>query len=89
MTTYDIHSTPAVYRATLPDGTEVTRKTRRGYTHIVAAKDKLSRYCATDAEACPDWTVTNWCGNLTNAEKQAAHMRNIFASVQIIPCELD
>ena len=65
--------TRTTYIAAAPDGTELTRKTDRTYTHAVLLEGKEG------------WGVAGFCGRLDLAhKKQAEHPGSIVVEVQVL-----
>lgn len=65
------------YIATAPDGTELTRKTDRTYSHAVLLED--------DGPEGPVWGIAGFCGRLDLAQKkQAEHPGSIVVEVQVL-----
>ena len=65
------------YKATMPDGSILTRTTQRVYTHVVAV--------LSDTE----WGWVQWCGRPDLAEKAAQRTRGYgcWEEVRIIPVD--
>jgi hypothetical protein len=65
--------TKTTYVATAPDGTELTRKTDRTYTHAVLSEGKEG------------WGIAGFCGRLDLAQKkQTEHPGSIVVEVQVL-----
>ncbi|NCQ23583.1 MAG: hypothetical protein COW54_02345 [Rhodobacteraceae bacterium CG17_big_fil_post_rev_8_21_14_2_50_63_15] len=69
--------TKTTYIATAPDGTELTRKTDRTYTHAVLLEG--------DGPDGPVWGIVGFCGRLDLAQKkQTEHPGSIVVEVQVL-----
>ena len=65
--------TKTTYIATAPNGTELTRKTDRTYTHAVLSEGKEG------------WGIVGFCGRLDLAQKkQTEHPGSIVVEVQVL-----
>lgn len=61
-----------VLRVTLPDGSMGSRRTARGYTHVVVCSRRDG-----------GWRVLCWCGRLGLAEKAAQARRRLGLSEEV------
>lgn len=69
--------TKTTYVATAPDGTELTRKTDRTYTHAVLLEN--------NGPDGPVWGIAGFCGRLDLAQKkQTEHPGSIVVEVQVL-----